>query len=66
MPTEMTTSLGATARATLARWLAMIASGDFDELDSIIAAEAVYHSPVEWHPYPGHDLVCRGFRGLQV
>ena len=23
-----------------------------------IAAEAVYHSPVEWHPYPGHDLVC--------
>jgi hypothetical protein len=58
MPTEMTTSLGATARATLARWLAMIASGDFDELDSIIAAEAVYHSPVEWHPYPGHDLVC--------
>ena len=31
---------------------------DFGDLNSIIAAEAVYHSPVEWHPYPGHDLVC--------
>ena len=36
----------------------MVASGDFGELASIIAAEAVYHSPVEWHPYPGRDLVC--------
>ena len=58
MPTETTMPLDPSARATLARWLAMVASGDFGELDSIIAAEAVYHSPVEWHPYPGHDLVC--------
>ncbi|QKC82052.1 hypothetical protein EB232_10725 [Mesorhizobium sp. NZP2077] len=36
----------------------MIASSDFGELGSVIAAEAVYHSPVKWHPYPGHDLVC--------
>jgi hypothetical protein len=58
MPTETTTPLGPAAQATLAGWLAMVASGDFGNLDSIIAIEAVYHSPVEWHPYPGHDLVC--------
>jgi hypothetical protein len=58
MPTETTQPLDPSTRATLARWLAMVASGDFGELDSIIAAEAIYHSPVEWHPYPGHDLVC--------
>jgi SnoaL-like domain len=54
----MMTPLGPKARATLATGLAMVASGDFDEPDSIIAVEAVYHSPVEWHPYPGHDLAC--------
>jgi hypothetical protein len=58
MPTETTTPLGPAAQATLARWLAMAASGDFGELDGVIAADAVYHSPVEWHAYPGHDLVC--------
>jgi hypothetical protein len=34
----------------------MVAKSDLRELPSIIAHEAVYHSPVEWHPYPG--LVC--------
>jgi hypothetical protein len=58
MPTETMAPLGPVAQATLARWLAMVASGDFGDLDSIVAADAVYHSPVEWHPYPGHDLVC--------
>jgi hypothetical protein len=48
----------ASARATLAKWLAMVAKGDFHDLPSIIAIDAVYHSPVEWHPYPGRDLVC--------
>jgi hypothetical protein len=55
---DTTAPLDPVARTTLAKWLAMIASGDFGDLDSIIAVEAVYHSPVEWHPYPGHDLVC--------
>jgi hypothetical protein len=55
---DPTAPLGPAARTTLGRWLAVIASGDFADLDSLIAAEAVYHSPVEWHPYPGHDLVC--------
>ncbi|PZV33091.1 nuclear transport factor 2 family protein [Mesorhizobium kowhaii] len=55
---DTTAPLDSAARTTLRKWLAMIASGDFGDLDSVIAAEAVYHSPVEWHPYPGHDLVC--------
>jgi len=49
--------LPATAK-TLAKWLAMVARGDFLDLPSIIATDAVYHSPVEWHAYPGRDLVC--------
>jgi hypothetical protein len=56
--TDPATPLGPAARTTLAKWLAMIASHDFGDLDSIVAADAVYHSPVEWHPYPGHDVVC--------
>ena len=36
----------------------MVATGDFRDLPTIIAIDAVYHSPVEWHPYPGRDLVC--------
>ena len=46
------------ARKTLAMWLAMVGKSDFLDLPSIIATDAVYHSPVEWHPYPGRDLVC--------
>jgi len=51
-------ALNPVARTTLAKWLAMVAKGDFRDLPSIIAVDAVYHSPVEWHPYPGRDLVC--------
>ena len=53
---DPTAPLGPAARTTLGRWLTMTASGDFSDLDSIIAAEAVYHSPVEWHPMAGRDL----------
>jgi hypothetical protein len=55
---QATPQLGPAAQATLMRWLAMLETSDFSDLTSIIAADAVYHSPVEWHPYPGHDLVC--------
>jgi hypothetical protein len=51
-------ALAASARTTFAQWHAMVAKGDFRDLPSIIALDAVYHSPVEWHPYPGRDLVC--------
>jgi hypothetical protein len=55
---ESVAPLAASAKTNLAKWLAMVAKSDLRELPSIIAHEAVYHSPVEWHPYPGHDLVC--------
>jgi len=51
-------ALNPVARTTLAKWLAMVAKRHFRDLPSIIAVDAVYHSPVEWHPYPGRDLVC--------
>jgi hypothetical protein len=50
--------LSAAAQKSLAKWLAMIAEDDFSDLPSIIAADAVFHSPVGLKPYPGHDLVC--------
>jgi hypothetical protein len=55
---EPVVALAAAARTTLTKWLAMVEQGDFRDLPSIIALDAVYHSPVEWHPYPGRDLVC--------
>jgi len=55
---EPSAPLALLARIALTRWLAMVANGDFDDLPSIVASDAVYHSPVEWHSYPGRDLVC--------
>src|SRR5450432_3425057 len=45
-------TLAATAQAGLAKWLAMVASGDFRGLPSIVATDAVYRSPVAWHHRP--------------
>ena len=50
--------LAPAAQESLTRWLAMIAEDDFRELPSIIAADAVFRSPVGLEPYPGRDLVC--------
>ena len=36
----------------------MIAGSDFRDLSSIIAADAVFRSPVGLKPYPGRELVC--------
>ena len=36
----------------------MIAANDFRGLPSIIAADAVFRSPVGLKPYPGRELVC--------
>jgi hypothetical protein len=55
---EATTPLDTAAQATLAKWLVALEKNVFDDLPTLIAADAVYHSPVEWHPYPGHALVC--------
>jgi hypothetical protein len=57
--------LAESARSTLARWLTSVATGDYRDLPSFLALDAVYHSPVEWHPYPGRDLVCLLVRTAQ-
>jgi hypothetical protein len=36
----------------------MIAENDFRDLPSIIAADAVFRSPVGLKPYPARELVC--------
>jgi hypothetical protein len=46
------------AQISLSKWLTMIAESDFRDLHSIVAADAVFHSPVGLKPYPGRDLVC--------
>ena len=46
------------AQISLSKWLTMIAERDFRDLHSIVAADAVFHSPVGLKPYPGRDLVC--------
>jgi hypothetical protein len=50
--------LSSAAQESLGKWLAMVAKKDFHDLPSIIAADAVFHSPVGLKPYLGRDLVC--------
>jgi hypothetical protein len=50
--------LAAAAQKSLTKWRSMIAKNDFSDLPSVIAADAVIRTPVEWHSYPGRDLVC--------
>ena len=50
--------LAPAAQKSLAKWRAMIAENDFRDLPSIVAADAVFRSPVGLKPYPGRELVC--------
>jgi hypothetical protein len=50
--------LAPAAQESLAKWRAIIAQNDFRELPSIVAADAVFRSPVGLKPYQGGDLVC--------
>ncbi len=43
--------------ATLARWRAMIASGDLDALPALVTDDAVFRSPMAHKPYPGREAV---------
>src|SRR5476649_388772 len=51
-------SLAPVAQKSMTKWLVMIAAKDFSGLPSIIAADAVFRSPVGLKPYPGRELVC--------
>jgi hypothetical protein len=46
------------AQKSLSKWFALNAESDFRELHSIVAADAVFRSPVGLKPYSGRDLVC--------
>ena|SRR5450631_877697 len=43
---------------SLDAWLNMMATGHLDTLESIVASDAVFHSPVGLKPYKGRAVVC--------
>jgi len=55
--------LTAAASASLAKWHEMIAKVDLSDLESIVAENAVFRSPVANTPYPGKQVVCVVLRG---
>lgn len=56
-------SLSPAAAASLKKWHDMIAKVDLTELESIVAENAVFRSPVANSPYPGKKVVCIVLRG---
>lgn len=56
-------ALAPAAAASLKKWHAMIAAADLSELESIVAEDAVFRSPVANAPYPGKQVVCIVLRG---
>ena len=55
--------LTAAASASLAKWHEMISKVDLSDLESIVAEDAVFRSPVANTPYPGKQVVCVVLRG---
>jgi hypothetical protein len=51
------------AAKSLAKWHEMIAKVDLAELETIVAPDAVFRSPVANTPYPGQKVVCVVLRG---
>lgn len=56
-------TLSPAAAKSLAKWHAMIAAADLSDLESIVAEDAVFRSPVANTPYPGKQVVCIVLRG---
>lgn len=54
------------AAASLAKWHDMIGKADLTDLESIVAEDAVFHSPVANTPYPGKKVVCIVLRGAMT
>jgi len=55
--------LTSNAAASLQKWHDMIAEVDLSDLESIVADNAVFRSPVANTPYPGKKVVCVVLRG---
>ena len=51
------------AAKSLAKWHDMIAKLDLLDLETIVAENAVFRSPVANNPYPGKQVVCVVLRG---
>lgn len=56
-------ALSPAAAGSLKKWHDMIAKADLSELESIVAENAVFRSPVANTPYPGKKVVCVVLRG---
>ncbi len=56
-------SLSPAAAKSLHKWHDMMKKLDFSELESIVAEDAVFRSPVANTPYPGKKVVCIVLRG---
>lgn len=57
------TALSPAAATSLKKWHDMIAKIDLSDLESIVAENAVFRSPVANSPYPGKQVVCVVLRG---
>jgi hypothetical protein len=56
-------ALSPAATKSLQKWHDMMKQLDFSELESIVAEDAVFRSPVANTPYPGKKVVCIVLRG---
>jgi hypothetical protein len=43
---------------TLARWHAMLEQGNFEQVESLLAEDVVFRSPVAYQPYSGKAVVA--------
>ncbi len=60
---QHSSALAPAAAASLAKWHDMMAKQDLSDLESIVAENAVFRSPVANTPYPGQKVVCIVLRG---
>jgi hypothetical protein len=56
-------NLSSSAAKSLHKWHDMMKKLDLSELESIVAEDAVFRSPVANTPYPGKKVVCIVLRG---
>ena len=59
-------SLSPAAQKSLAKWRAMVAKRDLSDLESIVATDAIFRSPVAYPPYPGREAVCLVLRAADA
>jgi hypothetical protein len=50
--------LSPAAQKSLAKWREMVAKRDLSALETIVAPDAVFRSPVAYPPYPGREATC--------